>query len=811
MLLPDLPALERDVAASWARSGLAGRLAARRANGTCWPLAAPPFAARGVPGIHEAGIRTISDVYFRFKAMRGYRAPPRTGLDCHGLGVEIAVAGELGLAGPGDIEAYGVGPFLTRCRESALRHASAWYSVSSRLGWLSDDRPARRTMDAEYLDYVWGSLARLFDANLLRRDHRVGRYCPRCQTQLAEHELHRPGGFRTVNGTALIVRFRLDTLPEGASRFLGDADLLVRTSAPWTLAACRSVTVNAEETYAIARRAGHDERVVIAESQLYQVLGVGWHVIGRVTGRELAGATCRLAYPRAGISTGSIALAPEVRGPVADPETIGPDGCFVTAVPRLHGLFFADADLVITKDLADRGLLFSSAALESRRPHCWRCGAPLLNRMMRSWYLTVGTGPDWALSRTRYWGTPLPFWECPDGHLTRAGSLAELSELAGRDLSDLDPHYPALAGLSIRCPRCDGTASWIAEIVDAAYETGLMPFTQYDDTRVKLAAGDPDQAPSWHYATAALGRLLRGREPERVATWSGQVTDARGRRMSQYGGNLADPLPLIERHGADAVRWYFASLTPRQGRADVADKALSLITRRILHRYLRVVLSCAGPDQHRPVLDRWLLSESQVLVREVTAALESFRCDVATRRLTAFIRDLSRWHPHLSRPALRDCLKVLTRLMAPFAPFLADHGWGLIHAAEAPGSVHLTSWPEVRAQLLDSGLSEQMTQVRCLVRAGRATRAAALIPPGQSVARAWIPAASHSALDGDLLALIAAELNVQSVEAGAPTELPDGSLVVLDLSEGPPAAAHPVSPGPTPERRRHPVPHSGTT
>ena len=681
---PDLAAVESGVVEGWTRSGLAGRLAAVRAEGTAWPLAAPPFAAYGLPGVREAGQRTITDVYARFKVMRGCQVPPRTGVACHGLGVEIAVANELGLNDPRAIEAYGTSAFAARCRESASRHGSAWLELADRLGWLGHPAPAIRTMDADYIELAWQSLARLFDEGLLTRDEGTRRYCPSCQEYLAEHESRRPGVFRAVSGKALVARLRLEQLPDGANGFLRDADLLAWTAAPWILAACRAVIAEPEETYAIARRSGGDERVVVAESRLYRVLGAGWHVVARVPGRELAGAAYRLPFPHGEVSTGRVVTAQAARGGPADltePGVIGPDGRFSAAVPRLHGIFFADAGRVIAAYLSDRGLLFSSAPAEVRRPHCWRCGSPLLNRATSSWYLNVGAGVAWALSRTRYWGTPMPFWRCEDGHFTCVRSLAELPELA-------DPHYPDVAGLRVKCTHCGGDAHWIPETLDASFETGLMPFSQFRDFRVLLGAVAAEDSRDWHEVTAAVGRLLYGREAERAPASAGQVADASGRQMSRRLGNLADPAPLIERHGADVFRWFFASLTPRQTRVAVAEHELEVIGRRVLSRFV----SLASASAAAPAFDRRVSGELPALVRDVTAALESFRCDVAVRRLAGFIKVLAGL-PAPGPPA--DCLEVLTRLMAPFSPFLADYVWSQIRPAGAPDSVHLAPWPEV--------------------------------------------------------------------------------------------------------------------
>ncbi len=821
MPLPDLSAIEREVAASWVHSGLTARLAARHANAPVWPLATAPLPACGVPGMHQAGPRTIGDVYARFKAMRGYLVPSLTWLDCHDFGVEISVAGELGLAGRAGIKSYGTGPFIARCRESVLRHGAAWQSLASRLGWLGDATAARRTTDAGHIEHVWQSLVQLYEAGLLFRTRLAGPYCPRCQVRLAEHELRRPGVHRTVKTSALVVRLRLTEVPAGVNACLAGADLLAWTTAPWQLAAATCVAAEAGESYAIARRSGHDERVVIAASRLYRVLDDGWHVIAAVPARELAGASCELAFPRGDVRTGPVVLVRSSRAAadLAEPGSIGPDGRFGPALPLLSGEFFADAGRAIAIDLADRGLLFASMPWQSRQPHCWRCGSPLLDRALRSWYLHLGAGQDWVLSHTRYWGAPLPLWECPDGHLTWVSSLAELSELAGRDLSGLDPHYQALATILVKCTGCGGQATWTGETVAADFDNGLMAFERIERFERFGQAGQVGGAGllvagdrSWQQVTAAIGRLRQGAEPHPVPLWSGRILDERGRAMDRRLGNVASPLPLADKHGADALRWHFASLTQRQASTRVTDEAVRLVARRVLRRYLHIVAWFSQNSQPRPaagtrvaagscgdspgVLDRWLLSELQLLVRDVTAAFETFRCDEAAARLESFLRDLSRWYLRLTRrkfgdPAdrphsgsvrtLGSCLGVLTRLMAPLAPFTTDYAWGLIRTCGAPDSVHLTPWPAPRDQLLYPELDAQMTVARQVVRAGRAARAYAQMQARQPLGLAWISPASHAALDRELLALVAAELNVKSIEQGTFR----GRRVELDLTVTP--------------------------
>ncbi|HYS32996.1 MAG TPA: class I tRNA ligase family protein [Streptosporangiaceae bacterium] len=814
----DLAAVERQVLARWARTGVPGRSLAGKADGPRWLCYENPPAASGMPGIHQLPGLAVRDMYRRLKSMQGFHVPRNRGWNCHGLQVEVAVESELGLSGRADIEAYGPERFAARCRESAQRHADAMSALSARMGYWTDDA-ACRTMDASFVESVWGSLRPIFDAGLLVRDHRVGPYCPRCQTPLAAHDIGQPDPRKPAPGTAVIVRFRLASLPAGASPRLRGADLLVLATAPWTLAANAAIAVHPHQTYVLARRAGQDDQVILAEPRLAGVLGGDWRVAARLTGTELAGATYHPlledggpAGPRPVIAgyfttardgTGLTHVAPayDEQGraaclahgvDVTDP--IGPDGRFESGLPLVGGVLFADADPILVGALSDRRLIFASSPRECDYPRCLRCGTPLLFRAQPAWRIRttatgdrvgavserscpnpgersqqadgrpgrawLGTGSDWTLSRTRYWGTPLPLWECARGHFTCVGSLSELSELAGRDLAGLDPHRPHIDAVTITCPRCGGVGRRVPEVIDAWYDAGWMPFALHgvgganeaatadagDDTCAQLVAESTDQAPEWFGALLTVGALVHGKRAFGTALRLGTVLDDGGRSMSRSLGNVVEPLPLIERYGADAARWFFATAPPGAARQN-SDAALEEITR-VLLAYrdsaaflIRGAAGGPGPGGSeqpgeravpapaaRSLLDRWILSELHALVRDVTADLEAFGSAAACARIAGFIdalssryldlcrgRDRFRQYPNsreylAARATLYDCIEVLTRLMAPITPFLTDHVWSLLRSGrpELPESVHLARWPVPVPALIDDSLAGQV-------------------------------------------------------------------------------------------------------
>jgi len=868
----DLPVLEHEILARWQTAGIFERSLKQTAGGPAWIFYEGPPTANGLPGAHHVEARTFKDLFPRFKTMQGYHVPRQAGWDCHGLPVEVAVEKELGLNGKRDIEAYGVAEFNARCRESVLRYVGAWLDMSRRMGYWADTEHAYRTMDPSYVESVWWSLKAIYEQGLLVRDLRITPYCPRCGTPLSDHEMGQEDVYQTVSDPAITVRFPLTALPDGDPRTpaeLEGADLLVWTTTPWTLVSNTAVAVHPDATYVVAERSRDSGRVVVAEDLVGRVLDHDWRVVARFAGQAMVGARYHAPFgivkiPDAHVvipgsfvttedGTGLVHIAPAFGAddmdasrthglPVVNP--VKRDGHFEDDLPLVGGLFFKDADQRLIEDLADRGLLFASHRHEHSYPHCWRCGTLLLYYALPSWFIrttaikdklleqnertnwypaTVKYGRygewlrnnvDWALSRTRYWGTPLPLWECPDGHVTCVGSLSELSELAGRDLTGLDPHRPFVDAVMFPCPICGERARRVPEVIDVWYDSGAMPFAQHSAPLRnfdQFAAAYPaqficealDQTRGWFYSLMAVGTLVFGRSAYENVVCLGLILDERGVKMSKHLGNVLEPIPLMEEHGADAVRWFFAASGSPWSDRRVGHDALNEIVRKVLLTYWNtasflVLYANAGgwtPDSApvaagRPLLDRWVLSELYAVVRDVTGFLESFDTAAAGRRLTAFIDDLSNWYVRRSRrrfwdgpsaaegasafATLYECVTTLTLLMAPFVPFVTDHVWGVLRRPGVPESVHLASWPAFDPSLIDPVLSGQMALVRRLVDLGRSARSGASVRTRQPLRRALIGAAGFSELPDELRAEIAAELNVSQLEVlGEAGELVD--------------------------------------
>ncbi len=647
----DLPALEHEILARWRETGTFERSLAQTAGGPSWIFYEGPPTANGLPGAHHVEARTFKDLFPRFKTMQGFHVPRRAGWDCHGLPVEVAVEKELGLTGKRDIEAYGVARFNERCRESVLRYVGAWLEMSQRMGYWADTENAYQTMDPRYIESVWWSLKVIFDKGLLVRDFRISPYCPRCGTPLSDHEMGQEGVYQTVTDPAITVRFPLVSVPDGAPAELAGADLLVWTTTPWTLVSNTAVAVHPAAAYVVAARSGDGNRVVVAADLVATVLDHDWRVIARFAGQELIGARYRPPFgikdiPDAHVvipgsfvttqdGTGLVHIAPAFGAddmdvsrahglPVVNP--VKPDGHFEDDLMLVGGLFFKDADPVLIGDLADRGLLFDSHRHEHSYPHCWRCGTLLLYYAVPSWYIrttaikdqllaenektrwypaTVKHGRygewlrnnvDWALSRTRYWGTPLPLWECADGHVTCVGALSELSELSGADLSDLDPHRPFVDGVTFSCPECGQRARRVPEVIDVWYDSGSMPFAQHGaplrgarefqaEYPAQFICEALDQTRGWFYSLMTVGTLVQGRSAYENVVCLGLILDEAGRKMSKHVGNVLEPMPLMEEHGADALRWFFAASGSPWGDRRIGHDALNEIVRKVLLTY----------------------------------------------------------------------------------------------------------------------------------------------------------------------------------------------------------------------------------
>ncbi|MEZ0067570.1 isoleucyl-tRNA synthetase [Streptacidiphilus sp. MAP12-20] len=860
----DLPALEHQILSFWQDNKIFQRSLEQSEGRPEWVFYEGPPTANGMPGAHHIEARVFKDLFPRYRTMKGYHVARKAGWDCHGLPVELAVEKELGFSGKQDIETYGIAEFNAKCRESVTRHTDAFTRLTQRMGYWVDLGDAYRTMDPDYIQSVWWSLKEIFDKGLLVQDFRVAPWCPRCGTGLSDHELAQ--GYETVVDPSVFVRFPLTGGP-----LAGQAALLVWTTTPWTLVSNVAVAAHPEVTYVVATDG--TEQVVVAEPLLEKALGEGWTATGqRFTGAEMERWTYQRPFELVEVEaveggthyvvnaeyvttedgTGLVHQAPAFGAddlatcrtyglPMVNP--VRADGTFEESVPLVGGVFFKKADEALTADLKDRGLLFRHVPYEHSYPHCWRCHTALLYYAQPSWYVrttavkdamlrenertnwhpeTVKYGRfgdwlnnniDWALSRNRYWGTPLPIWRCEDDHLTCVGSLAELSELTGTDQSGLDPHRPFIDDVTFACPNCQKQAVRVPEVIDAWYDSGSMPFAQYGyplrnkelfEKRypAQFISEAIDQTRGWFYTLMAVGTLVFDKSSYENVVCLGHILAEDGRKMSKHLGNMLEPIELMDTNGADAVRWFMAAGGSPWSARRVGHGTIQEVVRKTLLTYWNTVAfqalyartagwapSAADPTpSERPALDKWVLSELNALVRDVDAALEAYDTQRAGKLLSGFVDDLSNWYVRRGRrrfwqgePAalatLHEALETVTRLMAPLVPFITERVWQDLVVPvvpDAPESVHLASWPVADETLIDPALSRQMALVRRLVELGRATRADSGVKTRQPLSRALVSAQGFEELSAELIAQVAEELNVTALESLAAV---GGSLV----------------------------------
>jgi isoleucyl-tRNA synthetase len=857
-------ALERELLARWTDEDLFHATQRHTASGRPFVFYEGPPTANGRPGIHHVVARTIKDLACRFHAMQGRRVGRIAGWDTHGLPVEIEVERQLGLNGKMDIgdgpgAKVSVAEFNRLCRESVWKYKAEWESLSERIGYWLDYAHPYVTYSAPYIESVWWLLRQLHDKGLLVKGHKVLPYCPRCGTTLSSHELAL--GYDTAKDPAVTVLFPV----------AGEADryLLVWTTTPWTLVANFAVAVHPELDYVEVEHRGR--RLILAESRAPFVAPGGEAeplaarpVLRRWKGRELVG----LRYHRpldvvptpAGekevVVAGDFVTAEDGTGLVhlapfgADDFVVGQALGLAYAVPvdqagrfrgttwpAIEGVFVKDADAAIIQRLKDEGHLLHRETIEHTYPFCWRCDTPLLYYPRESWFVRttaikdrllelnrgiawhpreIGTGRfgewlennvDWALSRDRFWGTPLPVWVCDlnGEHRDVVGSFADLARRWGRALpADFDPHKPGIDAFTWGCASCGGTMRRVSEVVDAWFDSGAMPVAQWhypfeherefaEQFPADLIAEGVDQTRGWFYSLLAIAAGVFDAAAYRNVIVNELVLDAAGQKMSKSRGNVVEPAAVIERHGADAVRLYLlaasqVSLPKRFDESAIRDVAGTALEK-LRHTYGLFPLyaeqwrpsSADPPRRARPLADRWLLGRLARTVGEVREAWGAYDVTTGARAILTFIvEDLSNWWVRLNRarfwvpggtadPAalatLSEVLTVTARLLAPAAPFLSD----ALHRCLVGTSVHLAPFPVLgaaAAEVEDPGLERAMDVIRRLASLARSAREDVGIRVRQPLGRmlAAIPGDVDRGTFEALLPLLVAEVNVKRVE-----------------------------------------------
>ncbi|MFA9399700.1 MAG: isoleucine--tRNA ligase [Acidobacteriota bacterium] len=861
------PDMEQDVASRWKEDRVFERSMEQREGAEVWSFYEGPPTANGQPGSHHVLSRVFKDIYPRYRSMRGYRVPRKAGWDCHGLPVELEVEKQLGISSKQEIEKYGIAEFNQRCRDSVFTYVEEWNRLTERIGfWIDLDDPYV-TLDNEYIESVWWSLKELWKSDRLYEGHRVSPYCPRCGTALSSHEVAL--GYRDVVDPSVYVRFPL--LDDDGTR-TGESLLVWTTTpwtlpGNYAVAVNPEVTYARVEldgeTLILAES--------LVEKVLGEGTGITARVeAAELAGRRYDGPLYELSDGGSGRfeviagdfvttddGTGLVHIAPAygeddyraaTENGLHDPadgdsplyNPVGLDGRFTDQVNGFGGDFVKDDQVTgrLIEDLDRRGLLFMSAEYEHSYPHCWRCSTPLLYYAKASWYIRtseareqmianneqIGWHPehirhgrfgqwlennvDWALSRDRYWGTPLPIWECSDpgcGNSFCAGSVEELREMAGEVPDDL--HRPYIDEVSWACECGNGEMNRVVSVIDTWYDSGAMPFAQFHypfENREEFEQRFPadficeaiDQTRGWFYTLLAESTMLFDQTSYRNCVCLGLILDAEGQKMSKSKGNVVDPWEVLDKFGADAFRWYlFTAQQPWSGYRfsleAISDALRSfLLTLWNTYSFLVLYANAEDFDAGRPVrppdepgdLDRWALSRLEATIEKVTGQMDGFDCTGAGREIADLVEELSNWYVRLSRrrfwdgdaaafDTLRFCLVEISALLAPFTPFIADE----IHAnlaggaegdfGDLPDSVHLRDYPSPDPSRRDPALEAAMAATRRTVELGRAGRAQAKAKVRQPLARAVVVATdSEREAIATQTDLIKAELNVREIE-----------------------------------------------
>jgi isoleucyl-tRNA synthetase len=864
----DFVALEQAELARWSTHRVFERSIEQRKGADPWVFYEGPPTANGLPGLHHVWARVYKDLFCRYRAMDGAYVARRAGWDTHGLPVEVEVEKKLGITGKQQIEEQvGIAEFTRLCRESVYSYVDEFARLTTRIGYWVDMGTAYWTLSPSYIESVWWHLQQLFDQGLLYEDLKVVPYCPRCGTALSSHELGQPDVYRDEEDESAYARLRLvDADPS----VVGDAQwLAVWTTTPWTLLSNTGVAVNPELTYGVV------DQTLVAEDLADSVFGEGARdrVSSRVQGAQLVGLryvrpfddldpphgadgwrVVPASYVTTEEGTGLVHLAPafgevdrqigrENGLPSLNP--VGPDGTFTDAIGWLAGRDVREANHDINDRLEAAGLLMRRAPYVHSYPHCWRCRTPLIYWGKPSWYIATSTrkddllaanatvdwhpahirdgrfgewlsnNVDWALSRDRYWGTPLPIWRCGRTHLRCVGSLAELSDLCGRDVTSIDPHRPTIDEVTFACSTCAAeghddelaVSRRVEPVIDAWFDSGSMPAAQVGYPH---AAGSDeafvfpadfiseaiDQTRGWFYSLLAINTLVFGESPYRHVVCLGHIVDADGRKMSKSLGNIIDPWSILDTRGADAMRWWMFSQgspwTPTRATLGAIDTAMRdmlltlwntfsfFTTYASLNEFDPADPGIPAPAQRGP-LDRWILSRLANTTADVSGALSTYEPLTAASALAGLVDDMSNWFVRRSRrrfwrtdpdappgdtlaaqATLYTALTTLSLLLAPMCPFVTDTMWRHLTGAAEDESVHLADWPDADLGLVDAELEAQMELARRLTSLGRAARSEAAMKVRQPLSRAlvFLPADAPQILRD----IVADELNVDEID-----------------------------------------------
>ena len=852
---PSFPEIDKEILRFWEENNIFEKSVAQKDPKKAFVFYEGPPTANGKPGIHHVISRTIKDCVCRLKTMQGYRVERKAGWDTHGLPVEIEVEKELGIDGKDQVLEYGIDRFNQKCKESVFSYKKEWDEVTRRIGFWVDLENPYITYTNEYIESVWWIIKEFWKKELVYLGHKILPYCPRCQTPLSSHEVSQ--GYKEVSDPSVFIKVRIPTQD--------NTYFLVWTTTPWTLLSNVALAFHPEIVYVKVHHQG--QNLILAQARL-GVLQGDFEVIEEYTGAQLADIDYQPIFPyvkpekRAYYTvlgdfvsvdegTGIVHMAPAFGEddyqlglkydlPVVQP--VDPKGCFTEEITPWTGMFVKDADTQIIDDLQKRSVLYREEEVVHSYPHCWRCDSPLLYYARESWYIKttaikdrliannnkidwypreVGSGRfgewlennvDWALSRDRFWGTPLPIWICQNcDYQYCIGGIDELREKSGLDI-DIDLHKPHIDNVRLKCDKCGSEMKRTPEVIDCWFDSGSMPFAQFHypfENVEKFKANFPadfisegvDQTRGWFYSLLVLGVFLFDQPTYKTCLSIEMILDKEGQKMSKHIGNTVDPFDHLNREGADALRWYLITVSPPwvptrfdpEGVQEVMRKFMGTLanTYSFFAMYANIDKFEYGgeriPAVDRPVIDRWILSSLSALVERVNDNLKRYDLTKAARAISIFvIDDLSNWYIRRCRrrfwksdmgtdktaayQTLYETLLSISKLMAPFAPFIADETYRNLtqNSNEYEESVHLSSYPkpnEAPADYRDELLEAQMDLGRRTVFLGRSLRNEAKIKVRQPLGSVIVVAKTERRREllNSVANLITDELNVKKL------------------------------------------------
>ena len=841
---------EKEILEFWRTHGIVEKATTEREGCEVFTFFDGPPTANGRPHIGHVETRAIKDLIPRYKTMKGYQVTRKAGWDTHGLPVELEVEKALGINGKPQIENYGIEPFIQKCKESVWKYKTEWEQMSDRVGYWADMKHPYVTYEDNYIESEWWSLKTIAEKGLLYKGHKVVPYCPRCGTALSSHEVAQ--GYKDVTETSVYVKFKV----KGQE----NTYLLAWTTTPWTLPSNVALVVNAVEDYVYAVKDG--VTYILAQALCAKVLGDETEIAKTVKGQELVGMDYEPLYPFAGQTkqrgwyvvadsyvtltdgTGIVHTAPAFgeddarvgrENNLPFVQMVNTQGRFIDAVTPWAGMFVKDADPLIVEEMRQTGKLFAAVPYTHSYPFCWRCDTPLLYYARPTWFIKmtavrdklvannrkVNWYPDnikegrmgnflenvidWGLSRERYWGTPLPVWQCECGHQHVIGSIEELKSMSSNCPDDIELHRPYIDKVTIKCPECGKEMHRVKEVIDCWFDSGSMPFAQWhypfenQDIFKKRFPADfiseaVDQTRGWFYSLIAISTLLFHKAPYRNVIVLGHVQDKEGRKMSKSKGNAVDPMEALQKHGADAIRWYFyensAPWLPNRFHDDAVQEGQRKFMGTLWNTYAFFVLY-ANIDNFDatkytldydklPVMDKWCLSRLNTMVKDVDYDLSNYRVTEAAKALEEFVDELSNWYVRRSRSrfwakgmeqdkinaymTLYTALVTTAKAAAPMIPFMTESIYrNLVCSIDknAPESVHLCDFPKANEAHIDQELEKNMGEVLEIVVLGRAARNEANIKNRQPIGRMYVKA--PVVLPDFYKEIVEEELNVKEV------------------------------------------------